>query len=59
MTFFHNPIIDRFGNTVNQIIHILNDGSFWVIPEDENNVDYQMYLDWIAEGNDVQIWSED
>lgn len=56
MTFFYNQFIDRFGNNSQQIIHILDDGSFWIVPEDENNIDYQMYLIWLEEGNLLQEW---
>ena len=30
-----------------------------LIPFDEGNVDYQIYLEWLAQGNTPEIWSPD
>jgi hypothetical protein len=42
-------------DTKTQII-ILDDGnSKYFIPSDEDNTDYQAYLQWLAEGNEPEI----
>lgn len=35
-----------------QCVERLSDNAF--IPFDENNIDYQKYLEWIAEGNEPE-----
>ena len=38
-------------NNVTSIQVTKDDGTVWSIPLDENNTDYQEYLQWVAEGN--------
>jgi len=38
-------------NNVTSIQVTKDDGTVWSIPLDKDNVDYQEYLEWIAEGN--------
>ena len=43
------------GNTeVKSINRINDDGSLTSIPVDESNRDYQEYLEWVAEGGQVE-----
>ena len=39
------------GQVINSIKRILDDGTVSSIPKNEANVDYQEYLEWVAEGN--------
>ena len=32
------------------------DGSITFIPFDEANIEYQKYLEWVAEGNTAEEW---
>ncbi len=34
----------------------IEDGA--LIPFDEDNTDYRVYLSWVAEGNEPEEWSE-
>lgn len=45
MTYFIQ--IDERGDS--RIFATYDDGSVWLVPEDENNVDYQNYLAWLSE----------
>ena len=36
------------------IKRILDDGTVSCIPMDEDNTDYQEYLEWVAEGNTAE-----
>jgi len=36
-----------------RIVRIDEDGSEWFIPQDESNSDYQNYLTWLAEQDEV------
>jgi hypothetical protein len=37
-----------------KIIRRISDGAS--IPLDLNNVDYQLYLNWVLEGNTAELW---
>jgi|TARA_R100000388_G_C7224790_1_gene151132 hypothetical protein len=39
------------GQVINSIKRILDDGTVSSIPKNEANIDYQEYLEWVAEGN--------
>lgn len=46
----YQQIIDPFTNQVStKVIKRVEDATF--IPTDPNNLDYQKYLEWVAEGN--------
>ena len=42
------------GQVINSIKRILDDGTVSSIPKNEANVDYQEYLEWVAEGNTAE-----
>jgi len=42
-----NEYTDEFGNR--QIVKIDINGTFWLVPIDESNSDYQAYLKYISE----------
>lgn len=45
----YQQTLDLYSNVSTEIIKRLSDGAF--IPFDDGNVDYQQYLQWLAEGN--------
>jgi len=47
----YKQINDPFGNLSTTTIKRLSDNAF--IPFDPANADYQEYLEWLAEGNEV------
>ena len=51
-------IIQRHSSGVmGNFVTILEASTGKVIPPDENNVDYQRYLAWVAEGNVAEEWN--
>ena len=42
----------------NDDIFVRIEDSAW-IPKDENNIDYQAYLAWVAEGNTAEEWTNE
>jgi len=46
------PNIDPFTKQVFEPNMVLKDGNLW-IPFNPDNTDYQAYLAWLAEGNEV------
>ena len=40
------------------MIVVQNENSNTFIPMDEANTDYQKYLEWVAEGNEAEEWTE-
>ena len=51
MTYTYKKCVVDEGKTSASIIRI-EDGA--CIPIDENNVDYQLYLQWVSEGNTIK-----
>lgn len=45
---------DRLGK---ETYIIEQNGIVSCIPADPNNIDYQQYLQWVAEGNTAEEWS--
>jgi len=45
----YKKIINMLGNIEANVIQRTSDNAF--IPKDEDNTDYQEYLEWLAEGN--------
>ncbi len=33
-----------------------NENSFTWFSQDENNTEYQKYLEWVSEGNEAELW---
>lgn len=46
---FESRDIEIFNKTETVIFKIDNDGTEWVIPQIDENIDYQAYLAWKAE----------
>ena len=46
--YTYNPIT----NTKDGIKAVIN-GTMWIIPLDEANSDYQLLMEWVAEGNTI------
>ncbi len=42
------------GTQVDAVIRTTSDGVISTIPFDEKNIDYQEYLEWVAEGNTAE-----
>jgi hypothetical protein len=49
--------IARSSSIITGIVKIEDNLSYW-IPMDESNSDYQLYLEWLAEGNEPNDYQD-
>jgi len=57
MAYPTNPIYKFFKNPITEDIngvYTIKDDKTYSIPLDEENTDYQEYLEWVAEGNTAE-----
>jgi hypothetical protein len=50
MFYFCN---DEITKEIKSIVEVRDNGEHWFIPLDENNSDYQRYLEWAGAGNEA------
>lgn len=59
MRYFVRTVAADTKHSAATYIHLLISKDQWrVFGEDENNPDYQQYLDWLAEGNEPEEWAD-
>lgn len=49
----YKKVIDANGISIDSVVFRVEDSTY--IPNDPDNIDYQAYLAWLAEGNQQEI----